>query len=76
MKSGKHSIATTEEFKFKDVGDKKSVLLEAHDDLWDHNLKKLSLEELLPNNSSHENPPLAVFWDLFTQNVMLDTNTK
>lgn len=47
VKSGKHSITTTEEFKFKDVGDKKSVLLEAHDDLWDHNLKKLNIEELL-----------------------------
>jgi hypothetical protein len=23
------------------------VLLEAHDDLWDHNLKKLTIEELL-----------------------------
>jgi len=47
VKSGKHSINTTEEFKFKDAGDKKSVLLEAHDDLWDHNLKKLTVEELL-----------------------------
>ena len=57
VKSNKHSIVSTEEFKFKDINDKKSVLLEAHDDLWDHNLKKLTIEEL------HALKLTQIFWN-------------